>query len=51
MALPDISRSMLNNSLVLGLFAVLTVGLVAITQFGTAERIAAARIRKAVDIA
>ena len=42
MALPDISRSMLNNSLVLGLFAVLTVGLVAITQFGTAERIAAA---------
>ena len=42
MALPDISRSMLNNSLVLGLFAVLTVGLVAVTQFGTAERIAAA---------
>ena len=42
MALPEISRSMLKNSLVLGLFAVVTVGVVAITQQGTATRIAAA---------
>ncbi|MBF7729765.1 electron transport complex subunit RsxG [Pseudomonas sp. N040] len=42
MALPEISRSMLKNSLVLGLFAILTVGLVAITEQGTAERIALA---------
>lgn len=40
MALPEIPRSMLKNSLVLGLFAVVTVGLVAITQLGTAQRIA-----------
>ncbi|WP_296219655.1 electron transport complex subunit RsxG [Pseudomonas sp. UBA2684] len=37
--LPEISRSMLKNSLVLGAFAVLTVGVVAVTQLGTAERI------------
>ncbi|MWV13438.1 electron transport complex subunit RsxG [Pseudomonas sp. R-28-1W-6] len=42
MALPEISRSMLKNSLVLGLFAVVTVGVVAITQQGTAGRIATA---------
>ena len=42
MPLPEISRSMLKNSLVLGLFAIVTVGLVAITQQGTARRIAAA---------
>ena len=42
MQLPEISRSMLKNSLVLGLFAIVTVGLVAITQQGTAQRIAAA---------
>ncbi len=42
MALPEISRSMLKNSLVLGLFAIVTVGLVALTQLGTAQRIAEA---------
>lgn len=42
MAQPEISRSMLKNSLVLGLFAVVTVGLVALTQLGTAQRIAEA---------
>jgi len=42
-ALPEISRSMLKNSLVLGAFAVLTVGLVAIVQLGTAARIEAAQ--------
>ena len=42
MVLPEISRSMLKNSLVLGLFAVVTVGLVALTQLGTAQRIAEA---------
>jgi electron transport complex protein RnfG len=42
MRLPEITRSMLQNSLVLGLFAVLTVGLVAITQQATASRILAA---------
>ena len=42
MPLPEISRSMLKNSLVLGLFAIVTVGLVAVTQQGTAQRIAAA---------
>lgn len=42
MPLPEISRSMLKNSLVLGLFAIATVGLVAITQYGTAQRIATA---------
>ena len=40
--LPEITRSMLKNSLVLGLFAVVTVGLVAVTQQGTAARIGAA---------
>lgn len=39
MALPEISRSMLKNSLVLGLFAIVTVGLVAVTQQMTAQRI------------
>lgn len=39
MALPEISRSMIKNSLVLGLFAVVTVGTVALTQLGTASRI------------
>lgn len=38
--LPEISRSMLKNSLVLGLFAVATVGLVALVQQATASRIA-----------
>jgi electron transport complex protein RnfG len=41
-ALPEISRSMLKNSLVLGLFAIATVGLVALLQQATAERIASA---------
>lgn len=39
MSLPEISRSMLKNSVVLGLFAVVTVGIVALTQQGTAARI------------
>jgi electron transport complex protein RnfG len=39
-ALPEISRSMLKNSLVLGLFAIATVGLVAVLQQATAGRIA-----------
>lgn len=43
MALPEISRSMLKNSLVLGAFAILTVGIVATTQLGTAKRIEAAQ--------
>jgi electron transport complex protein RnfG len=38
--LPEISRSMLKNSLVLGLFAITTVGLVALVQQATASRIA-----------
>lgn len=38
-ALPEISRSMLKNSLVLGAFAVLTVGVVAVTQLSTAQSI------------
>jgi electron transport complex protein RnfG len=38
--LPEISRSMLKNALVLGLFAIGTVGTVALLQQGTAERIA-----------
>ncbi|MDO8697945.1 MAG: electron transport complex subunit RsxG [Pseudomonas sp.] len=42
MGLPEMSRSMLKNSLLLGLFAVVTVGLVAITQQLTAPRIVAA---------
>jgi len=40
--LPEISRSMLKNSLVLGLFAITTVGVVALVQQGTASRIATA---------
>lgn len=40
--LPETPRSMLRNALVLSLFAIATVGLVAVTQLGTAERIAAA---------
>lgn len=40
--LPEIPRSMLRNSLILGLFAVVTVGVVALTRLGTAERISAA---------
>lgn len=40
--LPEISRSMLKNVLVLGLFAIGTVGSVALLQQGTATRIAAA---------
>ena len=42
MALPEISRSMLKNSLVLGLFAIATVGVVATLQQATGERIATA---------
>ena len=42
MMLPEISRSMLKNALVLGLFAIGTVGSVALLQQGTATRIAAA---------
>jgi len=38
--LPEISRSMLKNALVLGLFAIGTVGSVALLQQGTAARIA-----------
>jgi len=41
MILPELSRSMLKNSLVLGLFAVVTVGAVTLLQQGTAERIQA----------
>jgi electron transport complex protein RnfG len=41
-ALPEISRSMLKNALVLGLFAIATVGSVAILQQATEERIAKA---------
>lgn len=40
--LPEMPRSMLRNALILGLFAVATVGVVAVTQQGTASRIAAA---------
>jgi electron transport complex protein RnfG len=39
--LPEISRSMLKNSLVLGLFAIVTVGLVTLIQQATATRIEA----------
>lgn len=42
MMLPEISRSMLKNAAVLGLFAVVTVGAVTLLQQGTAERIQAA---------
>ncbi|UTW07115.1 electron transport complex subunit RsxG [Pseudomonas benzenivorans] len=52
--LPEISRSMLKNSLVLGLFAVATVGLVAVVQQSTASRIAAsereAQVRALAEI-
>lgn len=40
--LPEMPRSMLRNAMILGLFAVATVGVVAVTQQGTATRIAAA---------
>ncbi|MVW76153.1 electron transport complex subunit RsxG [Pseudomonas xionganensis] len=40
--LPEISRSMLKNALVLGLFAIATVGTVAVLQQVTASRIATA---------
>ena len=39
------SRSVLRNSLILGLFAIVTVGLIAITQQGTAQRIIAEQQR------
>ena len=42
MPMPEIGRSMLKNSLVLGLFAVVTVGGVTLLQWGTADRIQAA---------
>ncbi|MFB8829310.1 electron transport complex subunit RsxG [Azotobacter sp. CWF10] len=42
MPVPEIGRSMLKNSLVLGLFAVVTVGAVTLLQRGTADRIQAA---------
>ncbi|MFZ3207005.1 MAG: electron transport complex subunit RsxG [Pseudomonas sp.] len=41
--LPEISRSMLKNSLVLGLFAIVTVGLVTLIQQATATRIASSQ--------
>src|SRR5690606_18361419 len=40
--LPEVSRSMLKNSLLLGVFAVITVGSVSLLRQGTAERIVAA---------
>ncbi len=52
--LPEISRSMLKNALVLGLFAIGTVGSVALLQQGTATRIAAtereAQVRALAEI-
>lgn len=42
MILPELSRSMFRNALVLGLFAVVTVGAVTLLQQFTAERIQAA---------
>lgn len=52
--LPELSRSMLKNSLVLALFAAITVAVVAITQQGTQSRIAeaerAAQIRALGEI-
>ncbi|UJJ31704.1 electron transport complex subunit RsxG [Halopseudomonas maritima] len=39
------SRSILRNSVILGLFAVATVGMIAVTQQGTAERISEAQRR------
>lgn len=54
MAMPEISRSMLKNALVLGLFAIATVGSVAVLQQATAERIAkaerAAQVRALSEI-
>ena len=41
MMLPEISRSMLKNAAVLGLFAIVTVGAATLLQQGTAERIQA----------
>ncbi|HAW26294.1 MAG TPA: electron transport complex subunit G, partial [Pseudomonas sp.] len=41
MIIPELSRSMLKNSLVLGLFAIFTVGGVTLLQQFTAERIQA----------
>lgn len=49
MKTPEIRRSMLRNSLVLGLFAIVTVGLVAFIQQSTAERIAQAERQARVD--
>jgi electron transport complex protein RnfG len=46
---PEIRRSMLRNSLVLGLFAIVTVGVVAFTQQSTAERIAQAERQARID--
>ncbi|HLV17584.1 MAG TPA: electron transport complex subunit RsxG [Pseudomonas sp.] len=46
---PEIRRSMLRNSLVLGLFAIVTVGLVAFIQQSTAERIAQAERQARID--
>ena len=46
---PEIRRSMLRNSLILGLFAIVTVGLVAFTQQSTVERIAQAERQARVD--
>lgn len=42
MIVPEISRSILKNATVLGLFAIVTVGAVTLLQQGTAERIQAA---------
>ena len=42
MMIPEISRSMLKNAAVLGMFAVVTVGAVTLLQQGTADRIQAA---------
>ena len=39
MIVPEISRSMLKNATVLGLFAIVTVGAVTLLQQGTAERL------------
>lgn len=42
MPMPEVSRSILKNSLVLGLFAIITVGSVTLLRQATAERIRAA---------
>ena len=44
MIIPELSRSMLKNSLVLGLFAIFTVGGVTLLQQFTAERIQASEL-------